>query len=141
MHFRQKVFLVIALITLCFIPFNEDYAVSVVPGWHTTYLYTSWKEPFLGFIYFLLIAIVYKFLPAGTIRTGYFWVHAFFSVFPMLYTTFAFSALFRKTYDMEALLLENKVRLGMDILFAVNQVAFLLIVFWKQSKLQPLQKN
>ncbi|WP_125185429.1 hypothetical protein [Botryobacter ruber] len=138
MNFRQKVFIVIALISLLQVILNfTNYATSVIPGWHVP---NELNIPIWGtfsyFIFFILLALVYKYVPRQHIKGWYFWIHALFSILPIVFMSvynwfFWDGASHMSLNRFEENQMVNKLA---DWIFFLNQVVFLLLLLFKQMK-------
>lgn len=136
MNLRQKVFVVIALVSLLQVILSfTNHATSVIPGWHVP------NEPnipiwgtFSYFIFFILIVVVYRYVPRQFIKSWYFWLHALLSVLPVVFIS-VYNWFFFKEASLMSLNLSEQYLLVTklaDWIFCLNQVVFLLLLLYKQ---------
>ncbi|MFD3003220.1 hypothetical protein ACFS7Z_22855 [Pontibacter toksunensis] len=145
MNIRQKIFIGIAAVSILQLLLTyEYYATGVIPGWHTAIesnipLWGTFSYP----VFFILVALVYGYVPRQSIREWYFWLHALLSILPILFMS-VFNWLFFKEHQLISTSRWEEYSLVTsltDWLFFLNQVVFLIAIlsnqYTEKKKMQP----
>ncbi len=115
--------LIFICIFLSFFPLSLDYAISVVPGWHTTIFppYFIWQSIIVLII--LLVSIAYWKISTitGTINWIFFIVHFILTIPAIIYFKYGLKIFNSLTISKDELLIPISFVLG-QILFIVHYV-------------------
>lgn len=123
MRIQQLPFLVYLLLTISLFPFSLDYAVSVVPGWHTTVFppYFIWQS--IVVLVMLLVSIAYWKLSkiSDSINWTFFIIHFILTIPAIIYLKFDTVIINLAINSKDVLLISIAFVLGL-ILFIVQYV-------------------
>ncbi len=134
MNIRQKVFILLAILTAVFYFTSFNLSRSIAPGWHVSLSDNLEFSPLVCIVLFIAITIIYGYINSTIVAAWYFWLHVVLSVAPMLYDVFVLgtSSFINNIRFPNSMINEYRRIQVLNILFILNQVTFFLYLMLRQ---------